>query len=89
MTPVIEQVPFHAETQMVATHIGAVPFTDLRYEMLESRAKDVLVVAREWFYTGNDPEKQALAGANYIKRDVWVTILIGKPINAEQGTLGG
>lgn len=90
MTPQIDQPPpFDPVEQKVATHIGEVPFTDLMYRMQESRVKDTLVVAREWFYTGNDPVMREKAGDSYVKRDVWVTILIGKSINGQQGSIGG
>lgn len=62
--------------QMVTTILGAIPQSELRYELKESDEGEVVIMSREWFYTGVD-----VAHAEHfnqvVRRDVWATMKCG------------
>ena len=72
--------------QQVQTVVGVLPMSQLRYEMKEYTEPNVIVLAREWHYTGADPQvldRIAVMESEFIKRDVWPTILCGHSIAAK------
>jgi hypothetical protein len=72
--------------QHVQTVVGVLPMSQLRYEVKEYKEPNVIILAREWYYTGSDPAvlmRVAAMESEFIKRDVWPTILCGHSIAAE------
>ena len=67
---------------MVVTVLGDIPEGDLRYETSEvENSGDTVVLAREWFYAGSDPQFSARVGER-VRRDVWVTVKRGAAAQA-------
>jgi len=71
--------------QPVYTVVGTLPMSELQYNTHEFREPNRIIIAREWFYMGADPEVQAKVAAlehPFVKRDVWATILCGETAQA-------
>lgn len=66
----------------VTTTLGEVPEGDLQYEAKEVENNgNMVVMAREWFYKGSDPQFAAHVGT-LVRRDVWATIKCGQAAQA-------
>lgn len=64
---------------LVTTTLGELPESDLRYETKEVENNgNVVVMAREWFYKGSDPQHVG----ELVRRDVWATIKCGQAAQA-------
>jgi hypothetical protein len=79
-----------SHVQMVDTILGQVKLTDLRFETKQFLDGNNLVVTREWYYRGDDPQVIAAVAKletsnHHVKRDVWVTVLCGEAATGAQG----
>lgn len=67
---------------LVATTLGEVSEDDLRYDTKEvENSGNMVVMAREWFYKGSDPQLAAHVNT-MVRRDVWATIKRGQVAQA-------
>lgn len=69
-------------SNMVTTTLGDISEGDLDYTTTEvENTGNMVVMAREWFYKGSDPQHAEHVGT-MVRRDVWATIKRGQAAQA-------
>jgi hypothetical protein len=79
-----------SHAQMVDTILGRMQLADLRFDTNQFLDGNNLIVTREWYYRGDDPQVIAAVAKldtqnHHVKRDVWVTVLCGQAATGVQG----
>lgn len=77
-------------SQLVATIFGPMPQSQLGFKYFDFDEGNTLVTAREWYYTGVDPNvleavEKLTTSNHHVRRDVMVTIKIGLKAAGAQG----
>lgn len=69
---------------LVHTIAGELPDSVLQHSITEDDEGQVINVAREWIYIGDDPALADYVG-KIVRRDVWATIKCGHAMFGQQG----